>query len=62
MNNNINYTTELEKVIGIFNYRGCQIKEWGEGYFVLDKFCPNLDEVDMVINSAQQSLSKSIVK
>lgn len=62
MNNNINYTQELEKVIGIFPYRGCQVKSWGDGYFVLEKFCTNLEQVDRVIDSALQSLSKSILK
>ena len=62
MNNNINYTTELEKVIGVFNYKGCQVTKWGEGYFVLDNFCPNLETVDSLINSALHSLSKSILK
>jgi hypothetical protein len=62
MNNNINYTQELEKVMGVFNYRGCLVKSWGDGYFVLDNFCPNLEKVDMVIDSALQSLSKSILK
>lgn len=62
MNNNINYTQELEKVVGAFNYRGCQVKKWGDGYFVLDNFCPNLETIDIVIDASLQSLSKSILK
>lgn len=62
MDNNLNYTTELEKVTGIFNYKGCQVTKWGEGYFLWNRFCESLEQVDMLIDSALQSLSKSILK
>jgi len=62
MNNNLDYTDELEKIIGIFNYKGCRITKWGNGFFIWNKFCQSLEEVDKVIDASIQSLSKSILK
>lgn len=57
---------QLEKIkwgiIPLVSYRGVLVTKIKEGYSVLNKHCKTVEEVDVIIDNAENHIKKSLQK